>query len=248
MFSTTKDNCISLSLEAVDRKKAKGKGRGKGKGKGKGPGRWLRGRVKGSGKDRAKPSVPPGVSENSANRNVRRRLMYDDENKNMEVDDDAFMEEPAPDQPMESSVDDSEAPAEADPPGESVESSVGDSQATAEADPPVSVEPSDSQAPAEADPPVESVEPCVEAHPAASSSVDGHDIAAHAAEADVPENEADPPADAAAADAAEPAAIQDERQNPRGPTVNKNPEELADIAPPCCTLHLNCTSTCLLCS
>ena len=32
----------------------------------------------------------------------------------------------------------------------------------------------------------------------------------------------------------------DRAANPRGPTVNRNPADLASIVPPCCTIHLNC--------
>ena len=235
------------SLEAVvDRKKAKGKGK-KGKGKGRRKGRRLglgRGHCKGSGKGGAsESSVPPQVPENSAARNkIRRRLSFADrgmevDNDNDENDDSAFMQA--------SEVEEDTEPAPNDPVDESMESCVPDECETATqpeaaaGDDPVDAGPFQAEVPLDVNPPAavpgpdEAEVPLDVNPPAAVLEHDGPD------QAEVP-LDVNPPAAVPGHDGPD-RSHDGVVPNARGPTVNKTPDDLSQIVPPCCSIHLNCT-------
>ena len=255
------------SLEAVDRKKAKGKGK-KGKGKGRGKGRRLglgRGHCKGSGKgDASESSVPPQVPENSAARNkIRRRLSFADhgmevDNDNDENDDSAFMQA--------SEVEEDTEPAPNDPVDESMESCVPDECETATqpeaaaGDDPVDAGPFQAEVPLDVNPPAavpgpdQAEVPLDVNPPAAVPEHDGADQAevpldvnppAAVLEHDGPDQaevplDVNPPAAVPGHDGPD-RSHDGVLPNARGPTVNKTPDDLSQIVPPCCSIHLNCT-------
>ena len=221
------------------KKKGKGKGRGRG-GKGKGKGRWL-GKGRGRGCGQMSSDVP--VSENSAARAVRRRLSFND------------------DEPVGSAK---TGPVRTE---EAQESARGDDQ-NKQDDSEVEVAETQGPCPTEvencpgaermnvdetADDDDDDDDAARDLQQVPASQPDEHHaVAGHNSEqAEVVEHQtltaenlalaSQPVAEEAHADAARPAGTGAAKASTiRGPQVNRTPDDLALITPPCCSIHLNC--------
>lgn len=216
----------------MERKKKKGKGKGRGRGKGKGKGKG-KGRLLGRGRGRGQmlsdvPDVP--VSENSAARAVRRRLSFNDGEPEGSEAEEALQESASGDN--QKKEDDCElaetqghSPEVDDCPGDEMNVDETGDDADLDLQQVPAGQPDehhhtgdeDKSEPAEVE----------EHHPVAAENLE-------LASQPVPE-------EAHADDAAQPAVAGPEKaSSSRGPNVNRTPDDLSLITPPCCSIHLNC--------
>ena len=227
------------------KKKGKGKGRGRGE-KGKGKGRWL-GKGRGRGCGQMSSDVP--VSENSAARAVRRRLSFGDDKpvgsaKTGPVETEEAQESARGDDQNKQDDSEVEVAETQGPCPTEVENCPGAERMnvdeTADDDDAAASQPA-SQPAGQPDEQVPASQPD-EHHAVAGHNSEQAEVVEH--QTLTAENLAlasQPVAEEAHADAARPAGTGAAKASTiRGPQVNRTPDDLALITPPCCSIHLNC--------
>ena len=227
------------------KKKGKGKGRGRGE-KGKGKGRWL-GKGRGRGCGQMSSDVP--VSENSAARAVRRRLSFGDDTpagsaKTGPVETEEAQESARGDDQNKQDDSEVEVAETQGPCPTEVENCPGAERMnvdeTADDDDAAASQPA-SQPAGQPDEQVPASQPD-EHHAVAGHNSEQAEVVEH--QTLTAENLAlasQPVAEEAHADAARPAGTGAAKASTiRGPQVNRTPDDLALITPPCCSIHLNC--------